>query len=258
MPSSDLTAPGDAPRAASGRDGSLSPDASATDVDLPRGDATLRGTASGRGPTLILLHAGGERRRVWDPVREQLDAKGLRTVAYDQRGHGESPGPVDSLETLAADVRAMVEHEAAPVVLVGASLGGFAALAALADPATEHRVAGLVLVDVVPDPPPAEVRAWLDQQGLLRPGRTEVVDDILRRGRQLRSTAAALRVPVLLVRGGQASPLRDADVDRLRAANALVTVAVVAHAGHLVARDAPVDLARIVADHATAWFRTRR
>lgn len=223
-----------------------------TDVVLERGDVTLAGTASGTGPTVLLLHAGGERRSVWDPLHAPLTAAGLRAVAYDQRGHGESSGLASSLQALGDDVRAMVDRERGPVVVVGASLGGFAGLAALAEPATASRVVGLVLVDVVPDPDPSRVRPWLDARGLL--GEAAVlVDDILGRGKQLLATAAALDMPILLVRAGR-SPLGDDDVDRLRCANRRVTVTNVAGAGHLVARDAPIQLAAIVADHAARWL----
>ena len=214
-----------------------------TDVALDLGEITLRATVAGTGPTVLLLHAGGERRGVWAPVAERMPT--LRTVAVDLRGHGDSPGRATTLRQVADDVRALVAGEPAPVVMVGASLGGLAALAALADPAVARRVAGLVLVDVVPNPDPDLARSWLDEQGLL--GRyPEMVEDILASGPELRATAEtleALEVPVLLVRGGR-SPLADGD--------ALPTVTVPG-AGHLVARDAPAELARIVSAQATVW-----
>lgn len=221
-----------------------------TEVGLDLGDVTLRATVTGTGPTVLLLHAGGERRGVWAPVAERMTS--LRTVAVDLRGHGDSPGPATTLRALADDVVAMVAREPAPVVVVGASLGGLAALAALADPDTARRVAGVVLVDVVPDPDPARVHSWLDEQWL-GDRHPELVADILAAGPELLAAAGALEVPVLLVRGG-GSPLRDVDADRLRAANRRVTTTHVPGAGHLVARDAPAELARIVSAHATTWL----
>jgi hypothetical protein len=147
----------------------------------------------------------------------------------------------------------MVGREQAPVVAVGASLGGFAALAALAEPSTERRVAGLVFVDVVPDPAPGPVRAWLDERGLRR-DHAVLVEDILGQAPQLVATAAGLEMPVLLVRGGDRSPLSDDDVARLRGVNPRVTVTTVPSAGHLVARDAPAELAAIVGQHAARWL----
>jgi pimeloyl-ACP methyl ester carboxylesterase len=115
-------------------------------------------------------------------------------------------------------------------------------------------VAGLVLVDVVPNPHPARVRSWLDERGL-RLRRAALVDDVLTRGPALRATLAAMDLPVLLVRGGTDSPLTDADIDRVRAANPAMPVVDVPEAGHLVARDAPDQLAAIILDHALAWHR---
>jgi pimeloyl-ACP methyl ester carboxylesterase len=226
-----------------------------TEVALELGEVTLRATVTGAGPTVLLLHAGEERRGVWAPVAERLTTLRtgtLRTVAVDQRGHGDSPGPATTLREFADDVIAMVAREPAPVVIVGASLGGLAAIAALADPDTARRVAGLVLVDVVPGFDPARVRSWLDERGL-RDRHPELVADIFAAGPELLATAGALELPILLVRG-ERSPLHDVDEDRLRAANPRVTTTHVPGAGHLVASDAPAELARIVAEHATTWF----
>lgn len=221
-------------------------------VTLALGDVTLRATVTGAGPTVLLLHAGGEHRGVWAPVAARMTKCGLRTVAFDLRGHGDSSGRATTLRAVADDVIEMVGREPAPIVVVGASLGGLAAIAALADPSAADRVAGLVLVDVVPDPDPGRVRSWLDDRGLLD-HHADLVEDILESGPELLATAAALDVPILLVRGGR-SPLGDADVDRLRTANRRVTITCVPVAGHLVARDAPAELARIVSAHATTWL----
>ncbi|MFI6600858.1 alpha/beta fold hydrolase [Nonomuraea sp. NPDC050536] len=226
-----------------------------TDVTLARTGTTLRGTASGTGPTVLLLHAGGERRGVWTPVAAALTPRGFRTVAFDLRGHGDSSGRATTLRAIAEDVTAMICREPAPVVVVGASLGGLAAIASLADPRAARHVAGLVLVDVVPDPDPDRVRAWLDDRGLLH-NQAELVEDILERGPELLETATKIELPILLVRGGPRSPLTDSEAERLRAANPAVTVSRVPAAGHLVARDAPDELARIVADHASTWLAT--
>ncbi|ANN20084.1 hydrolase [Amycolatopsis orientalis] len=222
------------------------------EVSLDLGEVTLRGTVTGAGPTILLLHAGGERRDVWVPVAAVLARHGLRTVAFDLRGHGESSGRATTLQALAGDVVAMIGREPAPIVLVGASIGGLAAIAALADPAVAARVAGLVLVDVVPDPAPARVRSWLDFHGLS--GRyTQIVEDVLGSGPALFATAGALDLPILVVHAGRDSPLSESDVRRLRAANRRVSVARIRAAGHLVARDAPEELAKLVLEYAALW-----
>src|SRR4051812_47422310 len=161
-----------------------------TEVILTREDGQLRGTASGAGPTVLLLHAGGERRHVWAPLAAVLNPRNLRTVAFDLRGHGASTGQATELGTIAADVAAMIRHEPAPVVVVGASLGGLAAIAALRDPAAARDVAGLILVDVVPQSDSARVRTWLDDHGLTDV-HTELVDDILDRAHAATADALA-------------------------------------------------------------------
>src|SRR5437588_12383334 len=62
---------------------------------LSSGDAVLVGTEIGDGHSVMFLHAGGERRQVWDPVSKVLAQAGYRCVAFDQRGHGDSGGSHD-------------------------------------------------------------------------------------------------------------------------------------------------------------------
>ncbi len=224
-----------------------------TEITLNRGDAQLRGTATGTGPTVLLLHAGGEERSVWAPVAAELSQHNLRTVAFDLRGHGISSGQADKLQPIAADVTAMIHAEPPPVIVVGASLGGFAAIAALATPSTAHQVAGLILVDVVPNPDPGIVRAWLTRHGL-RDTRTALVEDIFNQSHDLLATTAALDLPILLIRGGPTSPLADPEVHRLQALVPTLAVTQVPHAGHLIAHDAPDDLARLITRQASSWL----
>lgn len=223
-----------------------------TETSITVGDVILRATVTGEGPTVLLLHAGGENRSVWVPIAGRVAASGLRAMAFDLRGHGESTGQATTLRVLADDVIEMVRRAPRPMAVVGASVGGLAAIAALAEPAVAHRVAGLVLVDVVPNPEPHRVRAWLAGEGL-RDRHADLVADILAAGPDLHATAAALDLPILLVRAGR-SPVGDADVDRFRAANRHVTVVDFPDAGHLVARDMPMELARVVAAHASVWL----
>jgi pimeloyl-ACP methyl ester carboxylesterase len=100
-----------------------------------------------------------------------------------------------------------------------------------------------VLVDVVPDPPPARTRTIL-QGAIGADAKAPLVDDILARAEQLTDIAARLTVPILLVRGGGSSPLDDDDVERLRLTVPRLRIATIPGAGHLVARDAPADLAQ--------------
>lgn len=103
-----------------------------------------------REPPVVLLHGGGQTRHAWGATAGCLAASGWPTVAVDLRGHGDSEwSPVGDyrLETFAADVRTIVAAMTSPPVLVGASLGGLAAMLALSQPPIA-RASGLVLVDV--------------------------------------------------------------------------------------------------------------
>ncbi|WP_433714985.1 alpha/beta fold hydrolase [Nocardia sp. CA-084685] len=217
---------------------------------IVRPDAVLRGEEAGIGPTVLLLHAGGERRGVWAPVAEVLVDAGFRCVAFDQRGHGDSGGSAHALAPCAADVAAMVCAEPAGCVVVGASLGGFAAIAALESPAVRARMAGLVLVDVVPAFELDPVRRFLAAHGL---DDAEIVEDIFAELPRLQRITADLDLPVLLVRGGSESPVTDDQVDGLVRLAPHATVARVWGAGHLVARDRPVELAETIAAHTVTW-----
>ncbi|MFB9683653.1 alpha/beta fold hydrolase [Amycolatopsis plumensis] len=219
---------------------------------ITRPDAVLRGQETGDGPAVLLLHAGGERRRVWTPVIEVLVGAGFRCVAFDQRGHGDSDGVPRTLALCADDVAAMLHAEPPGCVVVGASLGGLAAIAALGDPAVRARVAGLVLVDVVPGLEPGRVRGFLAAGGLLGT-HAQLVDDVLDRVPRLRESTARLDRPLLLVRGGTGSPVTDDDVDRLRQLAPHTEVTHIAGAGHLVARDQPVALAETIAAATAEW-----
>ncbi|MGW2492139.1 alpha/beta fold hydrolase [Streptomyces sp. NPDC001606] len=219
---------------------------------ITRRDVILRGEEVGAGPTFLLLHAGGERRQVWGPVSEVLVDAGYRCVAFDQRGHGDSEGSARTLSACADDVAAMVHTEPPESVVVGASLGGLAAIAALADPAVRARVAGLVLVDVVPCLDPSRVRRFLASVGPLG-AHTELVEDILARVPRLRQVTAELDLPLLLVHGDNGSSLTDEDIDQLLHLAPHTTVRPIRGAGHLIARNQPVALAQAVIATTTAW-----
>jgi pimeloyl-ACP methyl ester carboxylesterase len=218
-----------------------------SEIRLSRGQDTLVGTAIGEGPTALLLHAGGEHRGVWDSIAQTLAASGFRSVAYDLRGHGASASSgAQLLQTHADDVAAMIGAEASPPTVVGASLGGLAATLALAQLEVRRRVAGLVLVDAAPTIAPARAKAYLNEvsDGL---GDSPRVSDVLGHVGQLCAAARELDgVPVTLVRGGR-SPVTDADaVERFLELVPHAKVEVIARAGHLIARDTPPELAKVL------------
>ena len=89
------------------------------------------------GPAVALLHGGGQTRHAWKGTERVLAANGFLALTVDLRGHGESGWDLDgdySIDAFAADVRLLAAEIGRPLALVGASLGGLAALVALGEP----------------------------------------------------------------------------------------------------------------------------
>jgi len=106
---------------------------------------------------VILLHGGGQTHQAWRETAGALALSGHDAFAFDLRGHGTSDWAADGDYTLTAfarDVVDLVAASARPPVLVGASLGGIAALLALGAEGASS-CAGLVLVDIAPRVEPA-------------------------------------------------------------------------------------------------------
>lgn len=111
------------------------------------------------GPVVLLLHGGGQTRHAWRATTQSLAQSGWVAYALDQRGHGDSAWVADggyAASDYAADAKAVaialtVRGGRAPVV-VGASLGGIAALLAEGGvEANDGRLfSALVLVDITP------------------------------------------------------------------------------------------------------------
>ncbi|WP_067680092.1 alpha/beta fold hydrolase [Nocardia miyunensis] len=108
--------------------------------------------------TVLLLHGGGQTRHSWQRTGTRLTEHGWHAVNVDARGHGDSDWAADgdySLIAHARDVVAMVPELDGPVVMVGASMGGMAAL--LAQGGHPYLAHALVLVDITPKSEPAGV-----------------------------------------------------------------------------------------------------
>ena len=109
---------------------------------------------------MLLLHGGGQTRHAWGGTAKALARNGFHAIAIDHRGHGDSEWPPDgdyAMETFSLDVMAIVAQLPRPPLVIGASLGGLAAL--LAEGERGPALAGLVLVDVAPK---------LEQEGVAR------------------------------------------------------------------------------------------
>jgi pimeloyl-ACP methyl ester carboxylesterase len=136
----------------------------------------------GSGPALVLSHGVTIDSRVWVKQLDELPDEGLRVVAFDHRGHGQSRvgDTGHSIENLGNDVSTVVDGlDLHDVILVGHSMGGLAAQAfVLGHPEVAHaRVRGLVLLSTFARTPlaalssrgpAARMSGWLDLAALMR------------------------------------------------------------------------------------------
>ncbi len=131
--------------------------------------ATFTGAASNKlvadvfgdgGSPVLLLHGGGQTRHAWKKTAQEIARKGHTAYALDQRGHGDSDWVASGayeFADFAADTKVvaaeLTRRSGAKPIIIGASLGGIAALLAEGD-AERNRGANLfsalVLVDITP------------------------------------------------------------------------------------------------------------
>ncbi|PTU30438.1 alpha/beta fold hydrolase [Stenotrophobium rhamnosiphilum] len=98
---------------------------------------------------VLFLHGSGQSRQSWRRALQETGRRGLRGIALDMRGHGDSAWSPDGkydLKIFAADLRQVVDQIGGEVVLVGASLGGLASMLIVAEKIASVRA--LVLVDI--------------------------------------------------------------------------------------------------------------
>ena len=122
------------------------------------GGVVLRGDLGGPedGPTVVLLHGGGQTRHSWSGTWRHLVDHGYRALSLDLRGHGDSdwaPEGDYSHTSFAADVVTVAQSFRRPPILIGASLGGISSLLAITNDrptlsAQQEVARALVLVDI--------------------------------------------------------------------------------------------------------------
>lgn len=103
-------------------------------------------------PPVILSHGGGQTRHSWGGTANALAEQGWYAVAYDHRGHGESEWSDEGLYDLfhfAMDMACLARSFDQPPVVVGASLGGIAAMLGAGE-IQQALFRAIVLVDVTP------------------------------------------------------------------------------------------------------------
>ncbi len=103
------------------------------------------------GPPVVLLGGAGQTRQSWGGTAQRLGDAGYRAVAVDQRGHGDSSWVEDGeyeMVRFVEDLVDLADSFSQPPVVVGASLGGLAAL--IGAGWRRLRLDALVLVDIAP------------------------------------------------------------------------------------------------------------
>jgi pimeloyl-ACP methyl ester carboxylesterase len=280
-------------------------------IQIPADDITLAADAFGdasRTP-LVLLHGGGQTRHSWRATGRELADAGWYAISVDLRGHGQSGWSPDgryNLDRFADDVVAIVGYLGRPPVLVGASLGGNAALAAIGH--HPELALGLVLVDVSPFLQPEganRIRTFMTARPDGFASLEEVADAIaeylphrprprsldgLRKnlrqvdGRyfwhwdpaflktatdqavqrdnlidpaRLGAAAMALRIPTLLIRGGQSDVLSAEDARRFLELVPHAEFCDVADAHHMVAGDDNKVFDTVLGDYLDRRIRSR-
>jgi pimeloyl-ACP methyl ester carboxylesterase len=112
------------------------------------------------GAAVLLLHGGGQTRHAWRTTAVAIARAGHIAYALDQRGHGDSDwveSGAYAFADFAADLRCVADAVTASTgtapILIGASLGGIAALlaeGAVAAAGAAPLFSALVLVDITP------------------------------------------------------------------------------------------------------------
>ena len=103
------------------------------DITATDGVQLIGELAGASGPGVVLIPAEHTTRDAWKATAQALAARGFRILRFDLRGTGESSGAVD-LAAADRDVegafRYLLARKIRPVFLVGAGVGGTAALVA--------------------------------------------------------------------------------------------------------------------------------
>jgi alpha-beta hydrolase superfamily lysophospholipase len=84
---------------------------------------------------VVIVHGAGSCKESHHDFARAAVAAGLAAISFDQRGHGDSDGPMDAralddVATITARLRDALGDPAAPIVLRGSSMGGYVAILA--------------------------------------------------------------------------------------------------------------------------------
>jgi pimeloyl-ACP methyl ester carboxylesterase len=148
----------------------------------------------GRGPAVVLLHAGVADRTMWAELSAALAGAGYRAIAPELPGLGEAliePGPQAPWEDVLATMAALGVDDAA---LVGCSFGGAVALrVAAVAPSAVSRLALVSAPAPGVEPSPATEAAWAAEEAALARGDVEAAVEAVVDGWLLPDAPAGLR-----------------------------------------------------------------
>ena len=134
--------------------------------------------ARGEGPVVVLVHGMASDARAWEPALAQLADAGLRAIALDRRGYGDSGAPepyaATTVQEQAEDVAALLRGlGAVPALLVGEGFGALVVLELLVRRPVLSRAAVLADPPLYAFVPASATPALADERSLLEEGLRE-------------------------------------------------------------------------------------
>ena len=138
---------------------------------VTRRDAHLEVLTQGKGPAIVLLPSLGRGAADFGDIARNLAGAGYRVLRPQPRGIGASTGPWSGvkLEDLAADIAAIIEHDACgPAFVVGHAFGNRVARVLATVRPDLVRGVGLIAANVGRNPSPPDVRAAIRLSADLR------------------------------------------------------------------------------------------
>ena len=214
------------------------------------GGVTLRAEVSGFSddPAVLLVHGGGQSGEAWRGVAQALVQAGRYVINLDLRGHGASDWAPDGrydFGVFVEDLRAVLAQLAARPVIVGATIGGWIAAAAIGEQGG-HLASGLVLADAPPqvDADAARRVSFSLQELSEQTDRRQACDprflaqvDLQAAAPRITTASADISLPLLFVRGAFSKLTEDDAAPAFCNRHDNVEMAEIREGGNLVAFD---------------------
>ena len=146
---------------------------------ITRAGVRLAYADTGSGPPVVLIHGFPFSRRMWEPQTPLAGAG--RLITADLRGFGESGGTPASLDELADDLHALVEHLRLPTAVFGGfSMGGYVLFRYLARHADRAKAVLLLDTRAEADTPEGRQRRYDSIARIERDGPAGYLDDFVK------------------------------------------------------------------------------